>query len=300
MSSRLSVLDAIPATSMADFIRATPALSLQFGRGHNLTLLVPTDEAFLSFCAEEDQPCANLAEQPDLRLALLLNHLLLGTNLPNASVFTTLGGTEMTVTITGKETRLTPLSAHKTSLLLSEPASVGGVGQVILVDAVLPFHPAPLHIEDTKEQEEEQQASVTVATSTAEDPKSSPIENNLKFEDQLLTLDMGALLDEVRDDSVNFPANTLQVKLDENFEEIPENLEDAKADKAATIVEDQSAVTEFFALGPREENPETKNSKLGERIQKEGGDVLMEGGKSLKTRVVYINNQRLELPPESR
>ena len=27
---------------------------------------------------------------------------------------------------------------------------------MILVDAVLPFHPAPLHIEDTKEQEEEQ------------------------------------------------------------------------------------------------------------------------------------------------
>ena len=163
---------------------------------------------------------------------------------------------------------------------------------------------------------------MTVAASTAEDPKLLPIENNLKFEDQLLTLDMEALLDEVRDDSVNFPANTLQVKLDENFEEIPENLEDAEADKAATIVEDQSAVTEFFALGPREENlinsfhnptpffllnrrktekkPETKNSKLGERIQKEGGDVLMEGGKSLKTRVVYINNQRLELPPESR
>ena len=103
MSSLLSVLDAIPATSaMADFMRATPALSLHFGRGHNLTLLVPTDEAFLSFCAEEEQPCANLAEQPDLRLALLLNHLLLGTNLPNASIFTTLGGTEMTVTITGK------------------------------------------------------------------------------------------------------------------------------------------------------------------------------------------------------
>merc|ERR1712004_963663 len=74
-----------------------------------------------------------------------------------------------------------------------------------------------------------------------------PIENNLKFEDQLLTLDMGALLDEVRDDSVNFPANTLQVKLEEN-------LEDAKADEAATDVEDQAAVTEFFALGPREEN----------------------------------------------
>merc|ERR1712200_357701 len=122
--------------------------------------------------------------------------------------------------------RLTPLNAHKTSLLLSEPTSVGGVGQVILVDAVLPFHPAPLHIEDTKEQEEEQQASVTVAASRAEDPKSSSIENNLKFEDQLLTLDMGALLDEVRDDSVNFPANTLQVKLDENFEEIPENLKE--------------------------------------------------------------------------
>merc|ERR1712066_327248 len=101
---------------------------------------------------------------------------------------------------------------------------------------------------------EEQQASVTEGASTAEDPKSSSIENNLKFEDQLLTLDMGALLDEVRDDSVNFPANTLQVNLDENFEEMPENLEDAKADEAVTIVEDQSAVTEFFALGPREEN----------------------------------------------
>ena len=32
-----------------------------------------------------------------------------------------------------------------------------------------------------------------------------PLETNLKFEEELLTINMGALLAEVRNDSVNFP-----------------------------------------------------------------------------------------------
>ena len=103
MSSLQAVLSSTPGTAaMADFIRATPALSLHFGPGHNLTLLVPTDEAFLAFCKEDQQPCAKLAHEPDLRLAMLLDHLLLGAGLPNDRVFTTLGGTKISVTNTGE------------------------------------------------------------------------------------------------------------------------------------------------------------------------------------------------------
>ena len=103
MSSLLAVLSSTPGTAaMSDFIRATPALSLHFGPGHNLTLLVPNDEAFLKFCKEEKEPCAKLAHKPDLRLTMLLDHLLLGAGLPNNLVFTTLGGTEITATNTGK------------------------------------------------------------------------------------------------------------------------------------------------------------------------------------------------------
>ena len=103
MSSLQAVLSSTPGTAaMADFIRATPALSLHFGTGHNITLLVPTDEAFLAFCKEEQQPCAKLANEPDLRLRMLLDHLLLGDGLPADRIFTTLAGTEITVTNTGK------------------------------------------------------------------------------------------------------------------------------------------------------------------------------------------------------
>ena len=38
---------------------------------------------------------------------------------------------------------------------------------MILVDAVLPFHPAPLHIEDTKEQEEEQVCGLSTSSINA-------------------------------------------------------------------------------------------------------------------------------------
>ena len=109
MSSLQAVLSSTPGTAaMADFIRATPALSLHFGPGHNITLLVPTDEAFLAFCKEEQQPCAKLAHEPDLRLRMLLDHLLLGAGLPTDRIFTTLAGTEITVTNTGKGETVVP------------------------------------------------------------------------------------------------------------------------------------------------------------------------------------------------
>jgi len=326
MASLLAVLSSTPATAaMADFIRATPALSLHFGPGHNLTLLVPTDEAFLAFCKKSEQPCAKLAHQPNLRLALLLDHLLLG--LPTRRLFTTLGGTEITVTNTDKGSSLMPsntgLSHLRPSLLLTDPISVPGMGSLILIDAVI--HSAAALNDDIDDLEEEQEFA-TEGSTTAEDTTSLPLESNLKFEDDLLTINMGALLAEVRDDSVNFPANILQEKMEKEIDGVEESVgeEEEKSIEEVNAVEldapgSQLPATEFFILDPNDKtsfdsfqnsspffllnrrNIE-KKQKI-EKVEKDGEkkrEEVMEGGKSLKTRVVYINNQRLELPPDSR
>ena len=134
---------------------------------------------------------------------------------------------------------------------------------------------------------------------------------------------------EVRDDSVNFPADILQEKMEKEIEEIPERVgeeEDKTIDEVNEVELDESGshlpATEFFILDPNDKtsfdsfqhsspffllnrrNIEKKQTiekveKVVEKIENKEEEV-MEGGKSLKTRVVYINNQRLELPPDSR
>ena len=149
------------------------------------------------------------------------------------------------------------------------------------------------------------------------------IETNLKFEDDLLTINMGALLTEARDDSVNFPADVLQERAkekeieetQERVEEEEKNVEELKAEVSVEQDEPEShlPVTEFFILDPTDEasidsfqnsSPffllNRRNIEKKQKVEKVEKEEVMEGGKSLKTRVVYINNQRLELPPESR
>ena len=141
---------------------------------------------------------------------------------------------------------------------------------------------------------------------------------------------MGALLAEARDDSVNFPADILQEKMEQEIEEIPERVgedEEKTIDKVNEVELDESGshlpATEFFILDPNDKtsfdsfqnsspffllnrrNIEKKQNieKVEEEVEKienKKEEEVMEGGKSLKTRVVYINNQRLELPPDSR
>ena len=140
------------------------------------------------------------------------------------------------------------------------------------------------------------------------------IETNLKFEDDLLTINMGALLAEVSNDSVNFPADVLQEKTEEEEieemperEEVEENVEELKSEEESHL-----PVTEFFILDPADKTTSfesfqssspffllnRRNVEKKQKVEKE--EEVVEGGKSLKTRVVYINNQRLELPPDSR
>ena len=140
------------------------------------------------------------------------------------------------------------------------------------------------------------------------------IETNLKFEDDLLTINMGALLAEVSNDSVNFPADVLQEKTEEEEieemperEEVEENVEELKSEQESHL-----PVTEFFILDPADKTTSfesfqssspffllnRRNVEKKQKVEKE--EEVVEGGKSLKTRVVYINNQRLELPPDSR
>ena len=156
------------------------------------------------------------------------------------------------------------------------------------------------------------------------------MESNLKFEDDLLTINMGALLAEVRDDSVNFPADILQEKMEKEIEEVEERMgeeEEKTIDEVNEVELDESGshlpATEFFILDPNDKtsfgsfqnsspffllnrrNIEKKQQigkleKEVEKTEKKKEEEVMEGGKSLKTRVVYINNQRLELPPDSR
>ena len=144
------------------------------------------------------------------------------------------------------------------------------------------------------------------------------IETNLKFEDDLLTINMGALLAEVSDDSVNFPADVLQEKTEEEeIEEMPEREEEEEEEKNVEELKSEQEshlpVTEFFILDPADKTTSfesfqssspffllnRRNVEKVEKLEKEEEEVV-EGGKSLKTRVVYINNQRLELPPDSR
>jgi len=346
MASLQAILSSTPGSAaMADFIRATPALSLHFGRGHNITLLVPNDEAFLAFCKEENQPCGKLAHEPDLRLRMLLDHLLLGVGLPTDRVFTTLAGTEITVTNTSKGTSLMPSSkgAPRPSLLLSKPLSVPGLGSLILIDAVI--HSAEPLLKDSSDDSKNEQAFTTEESSVIKETPMS--ESNLKFEDDLLTINMGALLEEVRNDTVNFPADVLREKAEKDDEEIQEvekmveevdaemsvepeshlpvteffrwreeeeeEEEEEKVEEELDTPESHLPVTEFFILDPRDKTSfdnSIQNSspffllnrrnieKKVRKVEKE--ESQMGGGKSLKTRVVYINNQRLELPSESR
>ena len=144
------------------------------------------------------------------------------------------------------------------------------------------------------------------------------IETNLKFEDDLLTINMGALLAEVSDDSVNFPADVLQEKTEEEeIEEMPEREEEEEEEKNVEELKSEQEshlpVTEFFILDPADKTTSfesfqssspffllnRRNVEKKQKVEKEEEEVV-EGGKSLKTRVVYINNQRLELPPDSR
>ena len=147
-----------------------------------------------------------------------------------------------------------------------------------------------------------------------------PLETDLKFEDELLTINMGALLAEVRNDSVNFPENVLREKAEKEIEEIQEvveeeekTMEEVKEEMLVELGAPEShlPVTEFFKLDPREKTSfdnvqnsspffllNRRNIEKKQKVRKV--EAVVEGGKSLKTRVVYINNQRLELPPESR
>ena len=82
-------------------------------------------------------------------------------------------------------------------------------------------------------------------------------ESNLKFEDDLLTINMGALLAEVRNDSVNFPADVLREEETEELQEVEKTMEEMKAE---ILVEPEShlPVTEFFRW--REEEVERLTS----------------------------------------
>jgi len=218
------------------------------------------------------------------------------------------------------------VSAFPPSLLLSEPVSVPGMGSLILIDGVI--HSADT-LNDAGDSKKEQ-AFTTEGSSVVEEK-----ETNLKFGDELLTINMGALLAEVRNDSVNFPSirDELQEKAEKEVEEIQEMVEQEMVEqevveeveeKAAEEVKEEMSVeldaeeshlpvTEFFILDPRDktsfdnvQNPSPffllnrRNIEKKQKVRKVEKEEVMEGGKSLKTRVVYINNQRLELPPESR
>ena len=64
------------------------------------------------------------------------------------------------------------------------------------------------------------QAFTTEGSSVVEENTTQmlPLETDLKFEDELLTINMGALLAEVRNDSVNFPENVLQEEAEKENE----------------------------------------------------------------------------------
>ena len=153
-----------------------------------------------------------------------------------------------------------------------------------------------------------------------------PLETNLKFEEELLTINMGALLAEVRNDSVNFPPADVVREIEEKeVEEIQDMVkEEEEEEKAVEEVEEEMLeeldapkshlpVTEFFILDPRDKTSfdnvqksspvfllNRRNIEKKQKARNVEKEKVAEGGKSLKTRVVYINNQRLELPPESR
>ena len=97
----LAALSATPDTgAMADFLRATPDLASKLQPGGIYTLLVPTDEAFLDLCREASDPCGALAQQPALRLRLLLDHLVPGVPQLEGAPLThmvTMGGTNLTL-----------------------------------------------------------------------------------------------------------------------------------------------------------------------------------------------------------
>merc|ERR1711971_39798 len=177
-------------------------------------------------------------------------------------------------------------------------------------------------LNDVNDDPEEGQELATEGSSTAEATTSLPLGNNLKFEDDLLTINMGALLAEVRDDFVNFPADILQEKMEKEID----GIEESEGEEEETTIDEVNAVeldepgshlpaTEFFILDPNDKTSfdsfqnsspffllnrrNIEKKQTAERIEKKEEEV-MEGGKSLKTRVVYINNQRLELPPDSR
>merc|ERR1719510_667108 len=81
------------------------------------------------------------------------------------------------------------------------------MGSIIVIDAVI-HSSADLNEASVYE---EWQVSTTERSSAAEETTSLSSEANLKFEDDLLTINMGALLEEASD-SVNFPADFLQKK----------------------------------------------------------------------------------------
>ena len=167
------------------------------------------------------------------------------------------------------------------------------------------------------------QAFTTEGSSVVEENTTQmlPLETDLKFEDELLTINMGALLAEVRNDSVNFPENVLGEEAEKENEEIQEVVEEEEEKTVEEVKEEMLVelgapeshlpVTEFFKLDPREKTSfdnvqnsspffllNRRNIEKKQKVRKV--EAAVEGGKSLKTRVVYINNQRLELPPESR
>merc|ERR1719249_49316 len=132
------------------------------------------------------------------------------------------------------------------SLILSDPVSVPGMGSLILIDAVI--HSAAA-LSDADDSENGQAFTTEVEETTTPLPL---IETNLKFEDDLLTINMGALLAEVSDDSVNFPADVLQEKTEEEeIEEMPEREEEEKnVEELNSEQESHLPVTEFFILDP--------------------------------------------------
>ena len=148
----LSVLATTSGTgAMVDFLRSTPGILEHLTPGDNFTLLVPTDDAFLAMCRLETSPCAALADDQDLRQALLLGHLVRGYLLPEG--VQTLGQTELLVinSIDGRSSFLINfLYRHnlgtvylddgvstKSIMIVAGPIPVADFGSIFLIDRVL-------------------------------------------------------------------------------------------------------------------------------------------------------------------
>ena len=114
--------------------------------------------------------------------------------------------------------------------------------------------------------------------------KAVSFENVFKFKQELLTLDMETLLEEAKDDSVNFPEDEITneellpkiPELTEEFEKLP------KSDNGFLII-------------PNEPIP---NFQPKVKTERKVDDSEEKKRPSPRTRIVYINNQRIEVDAE--